>query len=297
MSADGMETELNLLLPIHGQWIRDVGIWIEEDFHSFDYGGFVVGSEECKATLYCKQQDRVIVLCGIPFIEEVCKQTGLLIEWQFNEGSTLEVPRTGRLVVAFVLGPVNRVLAAERLILNILSRASGIASASFLAAQRHGRRIAGTRKTTPGFRRVEKYAMLVGGIDAHRYDSSSMVMLKDNHIAACHSSIEDAVKRARKAAGFTLKVEVECQTQDEAMIAIKAGADVVMLDNFSPAEASSCARQLRSQHPNREFLIEISGGLTLEDILLNDFDDIDVISTSAVHQGVQTIDFSLKIEY
>lgn len=88
--------------------------------------------------------------------------------------------------------------------------------------------IAGTRKTTPGFRQVEKYAMLVGGIDQHRMDLSSMIMLKDNHIKAT-GDIPSAISKARSVGGFALKIEVECKTIDEARTAIDAGADVVMV--------------------------------------------------------------------
>lgn len=93
--------------------------------------------------------------------------------------------------------------------------------------------IAGTRKTTPGFRLVEKYGMLVGGVDAHRHDLSSMVMLKDNHVWS-KGSITAAVRAARSVAGFAVKVEVEVRDEKEAVEAIEAGADVVMLDNVRP---------------------------------------------------------------
>ena len=155
--------------------------------------------------------------------------------------------------------------------------------------------LAGTRKTTPGFRLVEKYGMLVGGCDTHRIDLSAMTMLKDNHVVAA-GSITRAVKAAQAAAGFAIKVEVECQSEAEADEAVAAGADVVMLDNFTGEGVKVAARGLKDRwRGRREFLIEVSGGLTEANVTDFVCNDVDVISTSSIHQGVPHVDFSLKI--
>lgn len=126
-------------------------------------------------------------------------------------------------------------------------------------------------------------------------------MLKDNHIWACKGSITAAVKAAKKAGGFTTKVEVECQSEDEAIESIRAGADVVMLDNFTASGIRETAAKLKdrfnneSREPRREFLIEVSGGLTEDNIEGFVCPEVDIISTSAIHQGVKHVDFSLKI--
>jgi nicotinate-nucleotide pyrophosphorylase (carboxylating) len=155
--------------------------------------------------------------------------------------------------------------------------------------------LAGTRKTTPGFRLVEKYGMLIGGCDPHRHDLSTMTMLKDNHIWAC-GSITRAVHSAKSAGGFSIKVEVECQSLDEALEASEAGADVVMLDNFSPEGVREAARELKKRYGGR-VLVEVSGGLT--EVNVREFvagtGDVDVVSSSALHQGVKHVDFSLKV--
>lgn len=157
--------------------------------------------------MYCKQDG---MLCGVPFAQEVFNQCELQVEWLFKEGSFLEPSKndSGKIVVAKITGPAKNILLAERTALNILSRSSGIATAShkiISLARSTGYKgtIAGTRKTTPGLRRLEKYSMLVGGCDTHRYDLSSMVMLKDNHIWAT-GSITNAVKNARAVCGFAL---------------------------------------------------------------------------------------------
>lgn len=142
-------------------------------------------------------------------------------------------------------------------------------------------------------RLVEKYGMLVGGVDPHRHDLSTMTMLKDNHIWACGGSITKAVHAAKSAGGFSVKVEVECQSLSEAIEASTAGADVVMLDNFTPEGVRDAAKELKKQFPN--VLVEVSGGLTEENVAPFVGGDIDIISTSSIHQGVKHVDFSLKI--
>ena len=157
--------------------------------------------------------------------------------------------------------------------------------------------------------------MLVGGADGHRMDLSSMVMLKDNHVWS-HGSISGAVAAARAAAGFSVKIEVEVRSEEEADEAIGAGADVVMLDNFTGHGVKEAARSLRERWAGkRQFLLEVSGGLRLENaeqfvtpgeyfpfcflVALGELltvVDVDILSTSCIHQGVPHIDFSLKIE-
>lgn len=126
--------------------------------------------------------------------------------------------------------------------------------------------LAGTRKTTPGFRGVEKYGMLVGGVDGHRFDLSSMIMLKDNHIWA-RGSITGAVKAARAAGGFALKIEVEVDSERGADEAIEAGADIIMLDNFDGPGLKVAARSIKSRWAGKKhFLLECSGGLTPDNV-------------------------------
>ena len=142
--------------------------------------------------------------------------------------------------------------------------------------------------------------MLVGGADPHRHDLSTMTMLKDNHIWACGGSIRRAVTAAKAAGGFSIKVEVECQSEAEAREAIDAGADVVMLDNFSGQEAGKAVTSLKersaqAEGKRQEFLIEVSGGLTEVNIREYANAGVDVLSTSSIHQGVPHVDFSLKV--
>ncbi|QLL33071.1 hypothetical protein HG536_0D05930 [Torulaspora globosa] len=289
------------LLPANGQWKQEVTNWLQEDVPSFDYGGYVVGSERKSATLLCKQDG---VLSGVPFAQEVFNQCQLEVEWFYKEGEELKPSEsaTGKLAVAKVTGKAKDILLAERTALNLLSRSSGIATTArqtLELARKVGYEgiIAGTRKTTPGLRRLEKYSMLVGGCDSHRYDLSSMVMLKDNHIWSL-GSITEAVKSARDACGFAVKIEVECQSEQEADEAIAAGADVIMLDNFTNDSLKTCARSLKEKWQGKKhFLLECSGGLRLDNLEGYLCSDIDIYSTSSIHQGCKVVDFSLKIDH
>ncbi|KAI0265042.1 Quinolinate phosphoribosyl transferase [Gloeopeniophorella convolvens] len=290
-----MATHYSHLLP--PTWKAQVAAWLAEDTPSFDYGGFVVGEDPREAFLLGKGSKRA-VLAGTPFVDEIFRTLECTVEWHIAEGVEFEPIKH----VATVRGKARHLLLGERVALNLLARCSGIATASKRTkdlAESYGfrGRIAGTRKTTPGFRLVEKYGMLVGGIDPHRFDLSSMIMLKDNHIWSA-GSISTAIMRAREVGGFSLLLDVEVRSEEEAEEAIAAGADVVMLDNMEGEELASVARRLRARWvgTGKKFLLETSGGITEGNLRDRAIPEVDILSTSSVHQSVQHIDFSLKIQ-
>jgi len=284
------------LLP--PSWKKQIALWLEEDTPSFDYGGFVVGDSPAEAKLLAKSQG---IVAGVPFFDEIFRILDCTVQWHVKEGD--EVGLEKKQHIATVKGPTRCLLLGERVALNTLSRCSGVATQShkllsLLRNAGYKNTLAGTRKTTPGFRLVEKYGMLVGGCDPHRHDLSAMTMLKDNHIWACGGSIPSAVAAAKAAGGFAIKVEVECQTEEEAETAIKAGADIVMLDNFTPEGVRVASKNLKDRWGRGQTaraLVEISGGLTEENVADYVCDDVDIISSSSIHQGVKHIDFSLKV--
>lgn len=236
------------------------------------------------------------VLAGRPFFTAVFTEVGCTVDWIFQDGS--EIGAQAVTVTAVVRGPARCLLLGERPALNCLARASGIATrcarlqAVAEAAGWRGK-VAGTRKTTPGFRLVEKYAMLVGGASMHRQDLSGMVMLKDNHVWAS-GSITEAVKKARCVCGFSSKIEVECRSADEAREAARAGADIVMLDNFNPQDLHSAAGAIKQEFPSLQ--IEASGGVTTENLPMYFSPHVDIISLGCITQGCPVVDFSLKVQ-
>ncbi|EFA79016.1 nicotinate-nucleotide diphosphorylase [Heterostelium album PN500] len=274
------------------QQIKD---WLDEDIPSFDYGGAVVGDVEEVAFLLGKQRG---VFSGTPFFNEIFELLDCRVKWNIKDGEEFN-PVNGPVVLAEVRGAVRNILMGERLSLNILSRSCGITTRAFdLRAivdgvKWHGK-VAGTRKTTPGFRLVEKYAMLVGGCDCHRMDLSSMIMLKDNHVWSAGGNITAAVKKARSIGGFSLEVEVECRTEDEAVEAVEAGADVVMLDNMLPPMLAVVSKSLKTKYPH--IVIEASGGVIPETLASYALPTVDIISMGSLCQSVPHIDISLKIQ-
>ncbi|KAG6833939.1 hypothetical protein H0H87_007950 [Tephrocybe sp. NHM501043] len=306
----------NLAADFTPIWKSQVTAWLAEDTPSFDYGGYVVGEAEREAFLFGKGKSAA-VLAGSPFFTEVFAQLGCTdicrVEWHLREGETFEPIKH----VGTVRGKARLVLLGERVALNLLARCSGIATRSKNIkdlARGYGYTgiVAGTRKTTPGFRLVEKYGMLVGGIDPHRHDLSSMIMLKDNHIwssgdyfielgvaSADHlpGSITAAVRQARTVGGFSLLLDVEVQSEAEADEAIDAGADIIMLDNIEGDELVGVARNLKAKWKGqRKFLLETSGNITESNLQERASNEIDILSTSFVHQSVPHIDFSLKLQ-
>ncbi|XP_075784873.1 nicotinate-nucleotide pyrophosphorylase [carboxylating] [Pelodiscus sinensis] len=269
------------------QLVRD---WLREDAPAFDPAGCTVGERLGLAVLLCKSPG---VLAGCPFFDAVFSELGCTVEWFQPEGAWLEpVAR-----VAEVRGKARHLLLGERTALNCLGRCSGVATAAGRVcrlAREAGWRglVAGTRKTTPGFRLAEKYALLVGGASGHRYDLGSLVMLKDNHVWAA-GGIAQAVQTAQRVAGFHLKLEVECRSLEEALEAAEAGSDIVMLDNFSPEDLHSAARALKDAHPR--VMVEASGGISEENVSQFFGPCIDVLSLGCLTQSAQAVDFSLKI--
>ena len=282
------------LLP--NNWENIIDDYLKYDIPKFDIGGFVVENNIKEAHLLMKSQGK---LSGIPFFNAVFKKLKCSITWYKKEGYVCSLEEANKkLVVAKVVGPARNILQGERVALNILARSSGIATyATFLNKIKEDNNwkgeIAGTRKTTPGFSLIEKYSILVGGCSTHRMDLSSMVMLKDNHIWSV-GSITKAIEKARTAAGFSTKIEVECQEKEHAIEAAKAGADIVMLDNFKPNQLKKVAAEIKQDFPN--LIIEASGGIT-EETIVNYFSNyVDVISMGKLSQGYSTLDFSLKIQ-
>lgn len=219
------------------------------------------------------------------------------VEWLCDEGTSVAGDELNK-VVGVVSGPANKVLQGERPALNLLSRLSGIATKTAMVVKKAKAAsfagvIAGSRKTTPGLRMMEKYALLVGGADPHRLNLSTSVMLKDNHIDLV-GSIGGAIQRARSVAGFTQKIEVEARSVEQALEAAMEGADIVMLDNFEPMDAKLAAQKIKTRHPH--VMVEASGGMDEERMGEYFCPWIDVISMGGnLTQNVSIVDFSLKV--
>jgi nicotinate-nucleotide pyrophosphorylase (carboxylating) len=188
-------------------------------------------------------------------------------------------------------GPASSLLAAERTALNFLQRLSGVAT----QARRYADAVAGTstrvvdtRKTTPGWRALEKAAVLAGGCANHRFDLGSGILIKDNHVVAC-GGVRAAVERARERAPHPLRVEVEVTDLGELDEALEAKAEVVLLDNMTPDEVATAAARAHA----RGVLVEVSGGITLDTIAAYARAGADLISVGALTHSVSAVDIGL----
>jgi nicotinate-nucleotide pyrophosphorylase (carboxylating) len=198
--------------------------------------------------------------------------------------------------IATVEGRLASILAAERTALNFLQRLSGIATET----RRYVDEIAGlkarivdTRKTTPGLRLLEKYAVETGGGHNHRLHLGDGILIKDNHLAALRSqgmTLADAVTRAKANAPHTLRIEVEVEKVEEARQAVEASADIVMLDNMSPEEMRRAVGLIAGRA-----LAEASGGITLANVRQVAETGVDLISVGAITHSVKALDISLEV--
>lgn len=230
------------------------------------------------------------ILCGIDIVEMVFKTLSNDVKVQkfFSDGDKVKKGDT----LAIIEGPARVVLIGERTALNYVQRLSGIATETNKYQEAIGdnkARITDTRKTTPGFRMFEKYAVFTGGARLHRFNLSDCVMIKDNHIQFA-GSITNAVNEIRKHLSHTHKIEVECDTIEQVKEAIEAKADIIMLDNMPCDLMKECVQLI-----NGKALVEASGNVTIATINEIAKTGVDVISSSAIVAKAKTIDIALDM--
>ena len=201
-----------------------------------------------------------------------------------------------RTILARIEGPAHGVLTGERVALNLLQRMCGVATRTreFVAAVPNGckTRITDTRKTTPGLRALERYAVRMGGGHNHRNDLGAGVLIKDNHIAVC-GGVRAAIERARANAPHTLQVECEVQSFEQLDEALAARADVIMLDNFDDDMVTEALARIGKASPRPP--VEVSGGVKLERIARLARAGVDIISVGSLTHGARAIDIGLDL--
>ncbi len=202
-------------------------------------------------------------------------------------------------VLIKIKGNAKNILASERTVLNLLARMSGIATFTNRIVRKirragHKTVIACTRKTAPGLEYFDKKAVLLGGGDTHRLHLDDMILIKDNHVAIV-GNVKEAVKLAKKQASFSKKIEVEVSDVNEAIEAAKAGADIIMLDNFTPEKVKDAINRLKKENLRDKVLIEASGGINEKNIVNFAAAGVDIISLGALTHSAKALDISLEI--
>ncbi|MDR3586399.1 MAG: carboxylating nicotinate-nucleotide diphosphorylase [Desulfosporosinus sp.] len=239
------------------------------------------------AKLYAKQEG---VVAGLLLVEQVFQRVDPRIEvhWLAKDGDIVKVGG----VVLELVGPFSSILQGERTALNFLQHLSGIATATKRAVDQVAGlsvNIVDTRKTLPGWRALQKYAVRVGGGQNHRFGLYDAVMLKDNHLAAV-GGITEAVERIRAQVGHMIKIEVECESIDQVKEAVTCGVDVIMLDNMGINEMREAV-----QYIDHRAIVEASGGMKEERLREVAETGVDLISIGALTNSVTALDFSLDL--
>ncbi len=268
--------------------------YLEEDIRSGDITTEVLGPLRSAAVGTVNAQSRAI-FAGAKEAVAIAQLVGISCEVLVFEGNWV-VP--GQTVLRFK-GPAKTLLAIERVVLNIVMRMSGIATMTYslLQAARTGNasiRVAATRKTTPGFRFFEKRAVQVGGGDPHRYALDDMVLIKNNHIAAV-GGVRQAVRSAKGMVSFSKKVSCEVRSLQEALEAIDAGADILLLDNFTPKDLKSVCDTLKLRGLRDHVILEASGGIDVSNAAEFAASGVDVLSSGALTHSYKSADFNMTL--
>lgn len=263
---------------------------LDEDAGSGDLTTNSIVPPEASSTGYIVTKESGVV-AGLPVAEAVFRHLDPSVEFRAlaRDGEKVEPGR----VLAEVEGKTRAILTGERLALNFLQRLSGIATATAkLVELVNGEkaRIVDTRKTTPGLRMLEKYAVRAGGGQNHRFGLYDAVLIKDNHIKAA-GGIKAAVETARRNCPHTVKIEVEVEDLDGVREALAARADIIMLDNMKPADMREAVALVGGRA-----LVEASGGMNEKNIQEVAAAGVDLISVGALTHSVKALDISLDIE-
>ncbi|HEY8499794.1 MAG TPA: carboxylating nicotinate-nucleotide diphosphorylase [Clostridia bacterium] len=248
----------------------------------------VPGDAYSKAYMITKQEG---VIAGIDVCIEAFKMLDpdVKISTLVNDGDFVEAGTR----ILEIEGKSRALLKAERTALNLLQRLSGIATITRLYVEKiigYNAKVTDTRKTTPGLRALEKYAVRKGGGYNHRLSLSDAVLIKDNHIKAA-GGIKKAVEAAREHITHTAKIEVETETLDQVREALESGADIIMLDNMQPEIMEQAVKMI-----NHRAITEASGNITLDNIQKIAAAGVDIISVGALTHSVKALDISMKFE-
>lgn len=263
--------------------------WLEEDIGSGDLTteAIIPAEATAKAIIHAKASG---ILAGMPLAQRIFELLDPDIRFSacLTDGASL----TDTSVLAELSGNARALLMGERLALNLLQHLSGVASAahrlSAIAAP-FGARLVDTRKTTPGLRRLEKYAVRVGGAANHRLGLYDVILIKDNHIKVA-GNITEAVRRARAYASHMTRIEVETESLEQVQEALAAGADAILLDNMAPAQLAEAVKLI-----DHQAIAEASGGIREDTLAAAAQSGVDIISVGALTHSVQALDISMDI--
>lgn len=268
---------------------RELARFLAEDINKGDITSALLSTKKITARIVARQSG---IVAGVRHVKEVFAMKGCTVQILKKDGSTLKANQT----VFIITGPAKSVLSCERTALNLLSRMSGIATATNelvrqIKSVSKKTELYSTRKTAPGLRLFDKEAIEIGGGKKHRVTLSDMIMIKDNHIAS-EGSIISLIKKAKKRART---FEVEVDTREDAILAASLGVPIIMLDNFSPVMIRQTISALQKIGLRKNIRLEASGGINTKNIKDYARTGVDMISVGSITNSVHAIDFSLEI--
>lgn len=270
--------------------LKEIENFLEEDVGHEDYEE-IVPYTDCKAEITVKEEG---ILAGLEEVKQIFDYLSVQYSSEFEDGDRIKSGDT----ILTARGAGAKILKAERLVLNFLGRMSGVATLTdkFVNEARkvdEHVKVAGTRKTTPGFRKYEKKAIAIGGGDPHRFGLYEAVIIKDNYIKLM--GLENAIKKAKEKASFTRKIEVEVESIADALRAAELKVDIIMLDNMTAEEVKECVRLLNERGLRDGLILEASGGINMENIKEFASTGVDVVSIGMITHAAKWVGFSMDV--
>jgi len=268
---------------------KELARFLVEDIGKGDITSNLLPRKKISARIISRQNG---IIAGVNYVKEIFSSKGCQVKIIKKDGNKIKPNQT----IIEISGSAQTILSCERTALNLLSRMSGIATKTKrlvekINAENPRVKMYATRKTAPGLRFFDKEAVKIGGGEKHRMALDDMVMIKDNHLAVA-GSIPRIVLKARKK---YKKIEVEVENQEEAILAASAGANIIMLDNFTPKEIINTINKLKKTKLRKQVKLEASGGINEKNIGTYAKTGIDMISVGEITNSVSGIDFSLEV--
>jgi nicotinate-nucleotide pyrophosphorylase (carboxylating) len=260
--------------------------FLAEDIGKGDITSALLDKKRITVTIISREN---AIVAGVQYAKEVFKIKGCSVKVLKKDGTKIKPNQT----IMSITGDAGKILTCERTALNLLTRMSGIATQTNQIVKKipSKTKIYATRKTAPGLRYFDKEAVEIGGGKKHRLRLDEMVMIKDNHIAI-EDSLLSLIKKAKKK---YRKFEVEVENTQDAILAAKEGATIIMLDNFTPAQIKRTIQTLKDQKLRNNVLLEASGGINSKNIKKYGQTGVDIISVGSITNSVIGIDMSLEI--
>jgi len=268
---------------------RELKRFLDEDVGNGDITSKLLQKKRIRAKIITREET---VVAGTKFAKYIFSLKKCRTQILKKDGSVSKVNQT----ILEINGNAEDVLTCERTVLNLLSRMCGIATQTNnlkkqIKSAGSKSKVFATRKTAPGLRFFDKEAVKIGGGEKHRMTLNEMIMIKDNHLAV-GKSIEDILEKAKKTGG---KIEIEVESQKDAILCAKLGADIIMLDNFSPDRIKKTIKKLTELRLRNKVILEASGRINSKNIARYARTNVDMISVGSVTNSVDGIDLSLEI--